>query len=110
MFHLQCLECRTSTHRIIIPWKMSCLEGANFSGLVATSVISTKTDMSNQVSFPPTTELKMLTDRNFLNTYKGLLLNHRLLSLFWRDAQIKMYLVNIFCEITKQALKIQNLL
>lgn len=32
---------------------MSCLEGANFSGLGVTSVISTKTDISNQVSFSP---------------------------------------------------------
>lgn len=54
----------TSTHQFTIPWKMSCLEGANFSDLVATSVISKKTDMSNEVSFPPIIKLKMQTERH----------------------------------------------
>lgn len=40
---------------------MSCLEGANFSGLVAISAISTKADKRNQVSFPSTIKLKMQT-------------------------------------------------
>ena len=81
IFTLSAVQIITSTHHIIIPWKMSCLEGANFSGLVAISAISTKADKSNQVSFHSTIKLKMQTERrqgrNFLADVRGAIAKSR---------------------------------